>query len=165
MIQPCTSVVDLCAGTSLLYDQLKDKNVGYTAIDINPVLVKKMVKQNINAVEADITKANIPEADTIVMCSSLYHFGDKAAETVRKMLRSARTQVIILEPVKHVSNSRIKFFAKLARRASRIDGVVPMDHFDNQRLSKVLHSVPGLQLTKVISGGRDILAVYSKDSR
>jgi len=46
----------------------------------------------------------IPSADYVVMCSSLYHFGDHADEIVERMRRAARCAVILSEPVRNLSD-------------------------------------------------------------
>ena len=159
-----SSVVDLCAGTSMLYRQLLDKNVTYKALEINPRLVRHLQAKKIEAICTDIRRDRILEADVVVMCSSLYHFGTEAAGMLRKMMESAREKVIILEPVRHMSKSHFALISGLSRWASTVDGIIPHTYFDLESLSSVLHSVPGLVSMEIISNGRDVLAVFQRNS-
>lgn len=147
-----------------MYNQLNSKDLEYTAIDINCSLIGYLQRKKINSICADINEYPIPNADYIIMCSSLYHFDENAASLIRRMVSSARLMAIILEPIRHFSNSKLNILARLARYSSRVDGVIPMSHYNYNSLEKVLKSVDGLTRIEIISGGRDVLAVYSRDS-
>ena len=45
----------------------------------------------------------IPCADYVVICSSLYHFTDRADGIVTRLRRAARRAVIVSEPVRNLS--------------------------------------------------------------
>jgi hypothetical protein len=53
----------------------------------------------------DLLSEPIPPADYVVMCSSLYHFGDRLDEVIGKMRQAARRAVIVSEPVRNLSDA------------------------------------------------------------
>jgi len=99
------SVVDVCAGTSRIYrDFLRHRNIDYLALDFNPRLVLAARQSGVKAQRFDIRNDDVPTADYVVMCSSLYHFRNTEDEVVSKLLAAARKAVIISETVDTLSN-------------------------------------------------------------
>lgn len=118
LIEPGSSVVDLCCGTARLYrDFLKDKGCAYTAFDFNGHFVKALRKKGIDARQADLLAlASLPSADYVVMCSSFMHFHGSQEKMLEKMRRAARRAVIISEPIQNMSQHRVTWIARLANK-------------------------------------------------
>lgn len=104
-IEPGSSVVDLCCGDAALGPLLVAKGCAYTGLDINPVFVRWGEKHGIDVRHWDANSMEIPPADVICMLSSLYQFIPDDSALIERMLRQAREQVIISEPVHNWASS------------------------------------------------------------
>lgn len=118
IIEPGSSVVDLCAGTGRLYrDFLKGSGCSYIGLDFNSDFVMALRHQGIDARHGNLlTIDELPRADYVVMCSSMHQFHGAQDELLDKMKRAAKRMVIISEPVQNLSQHRIKWFARIANR-------------------------------------------------
>ncbi len=93
-------VVEVAAGTGRFYRGLLAGHVGdYLAIDINPAFVAYLERQGIPARLSDIRTDPVPPADVVVMVAAFYHFKERGAEMLDKLLNATRNRLIILEPV------------------------------------------------------------------
>ncbi len=102
------SVVDLCCGTARLYqDFLRDRGCAYLGLDYNGDFVMHAQRRGVDARWFNLISDPVPTADYVVMCSSLYHFGDAADDIVARMRHAARRGVIITEPVRNWSNAPV----------------------------------------------------------
>lgn len=160
LIPEGANVVDLCAGTSFLFQQLKKKCPQYTALDINPRLVKHLQKKGINAQCFDVRTDAIPQADVITMCSSLYHFHPHCQNIIQQMQKSAHQKVIVLEPVHNAKNSRFAFMRWLGAQAGIVDGKINEFYFSPDAFQDVIKNTPGFQKADPAGDGRDMLAVF-----
>jgi glycosyltransferase involved in cell wall biosynthesis len=98
------SVVDLCCGTARLYqDFLRERGCSYIGLDFNGDFVRHAQRRGVDVRWANLLTDAIPAADYVVMCSSLYHFGDEADAVVDRMRRAARRGVVVSEPVRNLS--------------------------------------------------------------
>ncbi len=102
-------VLDLCCGPGILHDRyLRRKGVEYTGLDVNPRFIARVNRRGGRGLVWDLHEDRpLPEADTVVMQASLYQFLPDAAPVVRRMLRAARQRVIIAEPIRNLSDSRL----------------------------------------------------------
>jgi len=99
LIPDNTSVSEVGAGTGLFYrEYLHGRPLRYAATDINPTFVRFLNRQGIDASIMDLRVQQPRAADTVLMLQVLYNFGEFAGEVLSKALRSARRQVIIVEP-------------------------------------------------------------------
>jgi glycosyltransferase involved in cell wall biosynthesis len=99
------SVVDVCCGTARLYqDFLRARGCRYLGLDFNGDFVMHARRRGVDARWFNLLTEPVPPADYVVMCSSLYHFGDDADEIVAKLRRAARVAVVISEPVRNLSD-------------------------------------------------------------
>jgi glycosyltransferase involved in cell wall biosynthesis len=101
-----SSVVDLCCGTAQLYqDFLRQRGCTYLGLDYNGDFVMHARRRGVDVRWFNVLTDPIPAADYVVMCSSLYHFGDDLEALLGKMRRSARRAVVISEPVRNLSGA------------------------------------------------------------
>ena len=106
LIKPGSSVLDLCCGPALLYRHLKSKDVEYLGLDINARFVDQLNRRGGNGQVWDLrSEQPLPRSDYVIMQASLYHFLPDASPVVNRMLRAARNQVIIAEPVRNLATS------------------------------------------------------------
>ena len=154
-------VVDLCAGTALLYNALRDKSVNYRAFDINPGFVRALRARAIAAECLDVEKMHIPEADVVTMSSALYHFYPRCAELLQRMRVSARKKVVLVEPVNNNANSNLPLWGAFARWVSRVDGREVPFHFDRESLERLCDELAGPQRRELVCGDRDMRVVLA----
>jgi len=103
-IAGAASVVDVCCGTARLYqDFLRQRGCEYLGLDFNGDFVMHARRRGVNVRWFNVLTDPIPAADYVVMCSSLYHFGDDADVVLEKMRRAARRGVVVSEPVRNLS--------------------------------------------------------------
>src|SRR5205823_4786501 len=106
----------------------------------------------------------LPPADSVVMQASLYQFLPDAAPVVRRMLQAARERVIIAEPIRNLSDSRLPILAAFAGRQADAGLGARARRFNEQTLDAFFE---GLSLrpsrTFLIPGGRE--KVYVLDPR
>jgi len=99
------SVVDVCCGTARLYrDFLRRRGCSYLGLDYNGDFVMHARHRGVDARWFNLLTDAVPGADMVVMCSSLYHFGDAADEILARLRRAARRAVILSEPVRNLSS-------------------------------------------------------------
>jgi len=110
------SVLDLCSGTSALFNYLNGND--YVGLDINQNFVEYARKRGINARVADVLKEKWPKKDCIVISSSLYQFIPNHEKLLQKMLKNAGKKVIISEPIKNLSSSKNFVISFIARKLS-----------------------------------------------
>ena len=102
------SVVDLCCGTARLYqDFLRQRGCRYRGLDLNGDFVMHARRRGVDVRWHDVLSEPIPAADYVVMCSSLYHFGEDPDGVVGKMRRAAGKAVIISEPVRNLAQTPV----------------------------------------------------------
>jgi SAM-dependent methyltransferase len=98
------SVVDVCCGTAQLYrDFLRARGCSYLGLDFNGDFVMHARRRGADVRWFNLDSDPIPTADYVVICSSLYHFADRADEIVAQLRRAARRAVIVSEPVSNLS--------------------------------------------------------------
>jgi SAM-dependent methyltransferase len=110
------SVVDVCCGTARLYrDFLRERGCSYLGLDFNGDFVMHARRHGVDARWFNLLADPVPAADFVVMCSSLYHFGDQVDEVIAKLRRAARRGVVISEPVRNLSDAPVfgRLFAAL----------------------------------------------------
>jgi glycosyltransferase involved in cell wall biosynthesis len=104
LIPDGASVLDVCCGTARLYqDHLRARGCAYLGLDFNGDFVMHARGRGIDVRWFNLITEELPAADYVVMCSSLYHFGDDVDAVIGKMRRAARKAVIISEPVRNLS--------------------------------------------------------------
>jgi hypothetical protein len=125
-VRPGATVLELCPGPGALYEHRLRGRVGsYTGIDVNPRFVRRLRRLGADARQLDLGGdpnlgggTELPEADIVIMQASLYHFLPEAAPIIERMLAAARERVIIAEPIRNLTHSRLAFVARLGQRGT-----------------------------------------------
>jgi hypothetical protein len=153
-------VVDLCAGTAMMFKALSGKQVTYQAYDVNEGFVRHLKGRGIKASCCDVASMEIPVCDVVTMSSALYHFHPCCREMVQKMCASARKKVVLVEPIVNNSNSGLAVWGAFARWMTRVDGKDVPFHFDSDSLNALIDEVDlKPQQRRAVCGGRDLLVV------
>jgi trans-aconitate methyltransferase len=118
LIRPGSRVVDLCCGPGILHDRyLRRKGVDYLGLDINPRFLARVNRRGGRGLIWDLHRDDpLPPGDTLIMQASLYQFLPDPAPVLRRMLAAASERVVIAEPIRNLSTSRITPLAAFARR-------------------------------------------------
>ena len=99
-----SSVVDVCCGTARLFrDHLRARGCAYLGLDFNGRFVLRARRAGVATRFFNVLSDPIPEADFVVMLSSLYHFRERAPEVLDRMRAAAREAVIVSEPIRNLS--------------------------------------------------------------
>jgi SAM-dependent methyltransferase len=120
LIPADSEVLDVCCGPAKLYQRyLRKKSVRYCGLDISDRFINRLLTSGVSAQVWDLhSEKDLPAADYVLMQASLYHFILDPGRIVDRMLRAARRQVIIAEPIRNLADSRVPVLSALARRAT-----------------------------------------------
>lgn len=160
-----SSVLELCCGPARLYlRELRGRTRSYVALDANQGFVERLRRRGIDARRADVTTADLPRADVVLMQASLYHFlpEDRAAAMIERMMASALDRVVVSEPVRNLATSRLGFVARLAAGGAATADGAQAQRFDAASLralmerfgTAVVHAGP-------VPGGREHVYVLT----
>jgi hypothetical protein len=163
------SVLELCPGPGGLYERhLRARAGAYIGVDVNDRFVTRLRGLGARAMVRDLATgaASLPSADVVIMQASLYHFLPGADTIVDRMLAAARERVIISEPIRNLSSSRVPLVALIGRRAADpgAGGDSHARRFDEAALDRLMAAY-GRQTVEdfTIPGGRE--KVYVLDPR
>lgn len=166
LIPAGASVLELCCGPGFLYRRfLRAKHVRYEGLDINPKFVSHVSRHGGRARVFDLrSNEPLPAADHVIMQASLYQFLPDPEPIVERMLRAARIQVIIAEPVRNLACSRFPAFARLARRHTDPGSGLQMDRFSEKSLDEFFRKYAScICRAFLIPGGREKVYVLGAD--
>jgi SAM-dependent methyltransferase len=161
-IEAGTRVVDLCCGPPLLFtSELKRKHVHYLGIDHNPVFLAAIQKSGAEAMSLDLRDApRLPESDYVIMQGSLYHFLPDPAPIVERMLEAAGRRVILSEPIRNLSQSRLAGVAALAALATDAGYGAQPNRFDEATLDRFFEAYSErIVESSLVARGREKLYV------
>ena len=164
LIEPRSSVLDLCCGSGLLYHHyLRPKNITYTGLDASRPFIEALNKQGVHALEWDLqSAAPLPRADYVTMQSSLCYFLPDPVPVIERMLAAANKVVIIAEPIRNLSTSRSPLVAKIAVKLSGPGGDRAAQRFNEQSLDKLFASFSSRLIRSFkIPGGREKVYVLT----
>jgi len=163
MIPAGASVLDVCCGPAVLYTRyLKNKGVSYTGFDINEKFITLGRAKGLAMIQGDVAAvAEFPKSDFVVMQGSLYHFlPDDVPSVLEKMLRASKQKLIIAEPVRNVSVSKLRWLARLAQRLTDAGSGPTTRRFDEASLPVAFSPfAANIERTFPIAGGREIVFV------
>ena len=161
-IEAGTRVVDLCCGPPLLFtSRLERKHVRYLGIDLNPVFLAAVQKTGAETMRLDLRDApRLPEADYVIMQGSLYHFLPDPAPIVERMLEAAGRRVILSEPIRNLSQSKLPGVAVFAALASDAGYGAQPNRFDEATLDRFFEAYSDrIVESSLVARGREKLYV------
>jgi SAM-dependent methyltransferase len=158
------TVLELCPGPGELYRRHLHARAGrYTAIDVNQGFLERLRRHGAEVIRRDLSTdaAPLPICDVAIMQASLYHFLPAAADMVERMLAAARARVIVAEPIRNLSSSRLAPVAWLGRRAADPGtGEGHAHRFDEAALDRLMARYARRTVAAiVIPGGREKIYV------
>jgi hypothetical protein len=159
-----SSVVDLCCGPALLFSRhLRHKNVRYTGLDVNAGFVERLIRAGGSGRVWDLRKDEpLPRADYVMMQASLYHFLPDALPVVERMMRAARRQVIIAEPIRNLAASDSPLLATLGRIFTNPGVGEQSRRFTEESLDGLFSGyAPQVDQSFLIAGGREKVYVIN----
>jgi len=164
MIPAQSSVLDLCCGPAVLYHRyLHQKSVAYTGLDLSETFIKHLSARGGQGQVWDLKEsAALPAADYVVMQASLYQFLPDPQPIVDRMLRAARRQVILAEPIRNITSSKLAPLAFIGRRFTD-PGDGQSDHRFTEETLDLFFNRYSSQLSKAFSipGGREKVFVLN----
>jgi SAM-dependent methyltransferase len=164
LIEEGSSVLDVCCGPGTLFHRyLKAKRVRYTGLDINPHFVERLAADGAKGLIWNLNVPRpLPRAEYVVMQGSLYHFLPEASNIIDRMVSAAEKQVLIAEPIRNLTDSRIFLLAFLARKLTNPGTGDQPNRFNEARLDALMeryrkrsHDVQ----SRLIAGGREKLYI------
>jgi SAM-dependent methyltransferase len=155
------SVLDLCCGPGFLYERyLRRKHVDYLGLDVNTRFARRVEGLGARAEVCDLRCVEtLPTADFVIMQASLYQFLPDVGPILDRMRAAATVAMIVAEPVRNLSSSRIPIVAALARRSSDPGLGTGRLRFDEPSLDAVFQDRGWRVSTSRISGGREKIYV------
>jgi SAM-dependent methyltransferase len=162
-----SSVLDLCCGPAILYHRyLRQKSVRYTGLDLSSTFIKQLHQRGAHGQVWDLQeRAALPAADYVIMQASLYQFLPDPQSVVDRMLRAARKKVILAEPVRNITSSKVAPLAFFGRRFTD-PGDGQSAHRFNEESLDLFFSRYASRLSKTFSipGGREKVYVLNSNS-
>lgn len=150
------TVTELCFGDTIIAAYCKKKGISWQGFDINRNFVNKALEKGFSAKHADIRNINLPSAETVIICGSLYHFHDQLEKLLTQIL-VASSRIIISEPVINLS-SRKGIIGKLAKGSAAVEGEEQHFRFSEKTLLAEME-----RLSQKLSFKYEIAGRISKD--
>ena len=163
LIAENSSVVDVCCGDSYLQSFFENKNIEYLGLDFNPTFINFSSKRGINAKLFNIYKDDIPQADYIVIQTSLYQFIPNHDQILQKLYQAADKYLIITETLKSLGGSGNKFVSSIGRFLNNPGDGVKAERFVMPTFKKAMEPFQkNIENEFFINGGLDYLVVIKK---
>jgi SAM-dependent methyltransferase len=161
LVSEGASVLDLCCGPGFLYERnLRRKHVDYLGLDVNPRFVRRVEGLGARAEVRDLRRVQtLPQADFVIMQASLYQFLPDVGLILERMHAAASVSVIVAEPVRNLSSSRIPIVAALAKGWTDPGLGTGRLRFDETSLDAVFQDRGWSVSTSRITGGREKIYV------
>jgi SAM-dependent methyltransferase len=160
-----SSVLDLCCGPALLYHRyLRHKSVRYTGLDVNAEFIDRLTRRGASGQVRDLrSEEALPEADYVIMQASLYHFLPDPSPVMDRMLRAARRQVIVSEPILNLSSSDSRLVALVGKLLTDPGVGNHSQRFNEASLDQFFSRYRSLvQQSFLAAGGREKLYILSR---
>jgi SAM-dependent methyltransferase len=160
-----SDVLDLGCGPGLLYELcLRDKDVDYMGLDVNETFIEHVRNLGAQAYLWDLRKDDpLPQADYIVMQGSLLHFLPDPYPIVNRMLRAARKQVIVSEPIRNIGGSNSPMLAAVGRWLTDPGTGKPAGRFTEETLDGFFKPYARhVEKSLLLSGGREKVYVLNR---
>jgi SAM-dependent methyltransferase len=167
LIPAQSSVLDLCCGPAVLYHRyLHQKSIGYTGLDLSSAFVKRLDRRGAHGRVWDLHReTTLPAADYVIMQASLYQFLPDPQPIVDRMLRAARKQVILAEPIRNITSSKVAPLAFIGRHFTDPGDGQSAHRFTEESLDRFFSRYASrLSETFSIPGGREKVFVLNANS-
>lgn len=165
LIPARSTVVDLCCGPATLYHRhLRQKSIQYTGLDLSPSFIDALNKRGGRGLLWDLRSDKpLPRAEYVVIHGGLCYALPDPSPIIDRMFAAATRQVIIAEPIRNLSTSRIRLVSKISRR---LTGATKGNHparFTEETFDKLFeHYPPEQKRSFKIPSGRDKVYVLEK---
>lgn len=161
------TVLELCCGPGTLYTCfLRERSGGYIGLDINEAFVARLRRQGVDARVRDLSDLGLPlpGADVAIIHASLYHFLPDAESLLDRMLAAAADSVVVAEPIRNLSSSRLPGVGVLGRRAADPGVGGHEQRFTEATLDQLMaHYAERVRSAFLIPGGREKVYVLSAE--
>jgi SAM-dependent methyltransferase len=161
------TVLDVCCGPAFLYQYyLRNRGVEYTGLDLNPAIIKRLIKRGGKGEVWDLRDdRRLPRADYVIMQASLYHFLPDARPLVERMLEAAICQVIIAEPIRNLATSPSRVLSWMGRMLTNPGSGDQPHRFTEESLARFFGDfAPQVAHSFLIAGGREKVYVLNSKS-
>ena len=159
------SVLELCCGPGTLYRRhLRGLAGGYIGLDVNERFLARLRQAGADARRLDLARSHapLPDADVALIQASLYHFLPDAAPIVDRMLAAARDRVIVSEPIRNLTTSRLSAIGRLGARATDPGVGGHGERFTEATLDELMaRYAHRIQTAFLIPGGREKVYVLA----
>jgi hypothetical protein len=99
---------------------------------------------------------SIPEADYVVMQAGLYHFLPNPIPIISRILAAARSGLVIAEPIRNLTSSRLRPLSWLARTITNPGTGITGGRFTDETLNELFSNLDLEQAkTFLVAGGRE----------
>lgn len=160
------SVLDVGSGDCSLYSYLqKRKTITYLGIDCNFRLLKNGSRRGAAVRLLDIrNNIELPRADVVVMQSSLYQFIPDHSQVIQRLLRAARTRVVISEPIQNWATNASPLLKRLFNSLTNPGtGLVP-HRFSKESLGAFYIQYGAKEVYEVLDG-RELVGVFETSTQ
>jgi len=158
-----SNVVELCAGDGYLYEYyFKKRNINYTGFDINSGFVDTAKKKMIPISLLNILTDPIPSADYVIIQAGLYQFIPKEHGVIRRLLDSAKSTLIIAEPIRNLADSTNPLISLIAKYSANPGSAPAVKRFNRETLINCFRSYKEFHEIKEVEGGRELIGIFKK---
>lgn len=151
------SLLELCCGDCQIVDYLQGNT--YQGLDINQRFVDHARKKGLRVSLQDVTVAEIPETECILIHNSLYQFFPHHERLIRRAFESTQKKLIISEPVINLASSKNKVVSFIAKRVTRAGEGTSSKRFNRKEMEDIFDKH---HADKIKFLGRNVMGVILK---
>jgi SAM-dependent methyltransferase len=155
-------VLEVCCGHLGLYRHLARRGLvrSYVGLEQAPAMLRLARRGGVDVRAFDVRAGGaLPAAGTVIMQASLYQFHDIADTLLPRLWAAARRRLVIAEPVRNLSQSRVRVARWAARALTRTpDGRIHTFRYTEATLLELYRrcDVPVSRVDRT-PGGREIV--------
>jgi SAM-dependent methyltransferase len=147
-------VIDVACGDGGIRHRLS--GMSYVGVDASPIFVKALERAGVEARQLDVTKADPPAGDVVLLLGSLYQFLPDVDPVLNRLRRAARRFVVVAEPFKNLAQSKNRVVAAIAKRATDPGVDSSTRRFDEPSLRALFARCAA---TSIVATTRELIAV------
>ena len=155
-------LLEVCCGHLGLYRHLARRGLvrSYVGLEQAPAMLRLARRGGVDVRALDVRAGGaLPAAGTVIMQASLYQFHDIADTLLPRLWAAARRRLVIAEPVRNLSQSRVRVARWVARAFTRTpDGRIHTFRYTEATLLDCYRRC-GVPVSRVdrTPGGREIV--------